>query len=105
MLLSNQKQICMPSMPRMPRMPCIRSMTRIRSIPVNSNITSIMSKAKEAQKIYATFNQEKVDIIFKAVAMAANTARIPLAELAFHETHIGNIEDKYSKEIIYYIIK
>ena len=103
MLLSNQKQICMPSMPRMP---CIRSMTRIRSIPVNSNITSIMSKAKEAQKIYATFNQEKVDIIFKAVAMAANKARIPLAELAFHETHIGNIEDKviknhYASEIIY----
>ena len=66
----------------------------------------IMSRAKEAQKKYAIFNQEKVDIIFKAVAMAANKARIPLAELAYNETHIGNIEDKviknhYASEIIY----
>ena len=33
----------------------------------------------EAQKQYATFTQEQVDKIFKAAALAANKARIPLA--------------------------
>ena len=34
---------------------------------------------------------EKVDIIFKADAMAANKAHIPLEELAYNETNKGNI--------------
>ena len=69
-------------------------------------VAAIMNRAKLAQRLYAEFDQERVDAIFKAVAMAANKARIPLAELAIAETAIGIVEDKviknhYASEIIY----
>ena len=39
----------------------------------------------------------QVDKIFKAAALAANAARIPLAKLAAQETGMGVIEDKVIK--------
>ena len=64
------------------------------------------SRVKKAQEEFATFSQEKVDEIFKAAAMAANAARIPLAKLAVEETGMGVVEDKviknhYAAEYIY----
>ncbi len=61
---------------------------------------------KKAQEEFATFSQEKVDEIFKAAAMAANAARIPLAKMAVEETGMGVVEDKviknhYASEYIY----
>ena len=50
-----------------------------------------------AQKEFELFTQEKVDEIFRAAALAANQARIPLAKLAVNETGMGVVEDKVIK--------
>ncbi|MBQ8378083.1 MAG: aldehyde dehydrogenase family protein, partial [Oscillospiraceae bacterium] len=65
-----------------------------------------LGEMKEAQKIFATYTQEQVDKIFKAAAIAANKARIPLAKIAVEETGMGVVEDKviknnYAAEYIY----
>ena len=56
-----------------------------------------ISRVREAQKKFATYTQEQVDNIFKAAAIAANKARIPLAKLAVEETGMGVVEDKVIK--------
>ena len=63
----------------------------------NSILDDLISKAQKAQKIYATFSQEKVDEIFKACAIAINSRRIPLAKMACEETGMGIVEDKVIK--------
>ena len=65
-----------------------------------------MKELREAQKIFSTYTQEQVDAIFKAVATAANKARIPLSRMAVEETGMGVLEDKviknhYAAEYIY----
>ncbi|MGO5175868.1 bifunctional acetaldehyde-CoA/alcohol dehydrogenase, partial [Ruminococcus sp. LCP21S3_E8] len=55
---------------------------------------------------FSTYTQEQVDKIFKAAAIAANQARIPLAKQAVEETGMGVVEDKviknnYAAEYIY----
>ncbi|MDY0242721.1 MAG: bifunctional acetaldehyde-CoA/alcohol dehydrogenase [Rhodospirillaceae bacterium] len=57
----------------------------------------LVAKAREAQRIFATFSQEQVDHIFKAACLAANKARIPLAKMAVEETGMGLVEDKIMK--------
>ncbi|WP_348770564.1 aldehyde dehydrogenase family protein, partial [Azospirillum sp. TSO35-2] len=52
---------------------------------------------KAAQRVYAEFSQEKVDLIFRQAALAAADARIPLAKLAVAETGMGVMEDKVVK--------
>ena len=56
-----------------------------------------MQKIKKAQKEFGKFSQEQVDKIFQAAAIAANQARIPLAEMAVAETGMGIVEDKVIK--------
>ena len=75
---------------------------------VNSveTLQQLIKKVKAAQKEYASFSQEQVDKIFKAVAIAANKERIPLAKMAVNETGMGIVEDKviknhYAAEYIY----
>ena len=63
-------------------------------------------RVREAQKVFATYNQEQVDRIFLAAASAATKARIPLAKMAVEETGMGVVEDKviknnYASEYIY----
>ena len=65
-----------------------------------------LENLKKVQKEFATFNQEKVDKIFFAAAIAANKMRIPLAKMAVEETGMGVVEDKviknhYAAEYIY----
>ena len=65
-----------------------------------------LSQVREAQKKFAEYSQEQVDKIFKAAAIAANMARIPLAKMAVEETGMGIVEDKviknhYAAEYIY----
>ncbi len=65
-----------------------------------------LARVKAAQKKFATYTQEQVDKIFKAAAVAANKARIPLAKMAVEETGMGVVEDKviknnYAAEHIY----
>ena len=65
-----------------------------------------VAKVKEAQEKFREYSQEKVDKIFKEVAIKANMERIPLAKLAVEETKMGLVEDKviknhYAAEYIY----
>ncbi len=65
-----------------------------------------IARVRQAQKQFATYTQEQVDAIFKAAAIAANQARIPLAKMAVAETGMGVVEDKviknnYAAEYIY----
>jgi len=56
-----------------------------------------IKSVRAAQEKFATYSQEQVDAIFRAAAMAANKARIPLAKLAVEETGMGIVEDKVIK--------
>ena len=65
-----------------------------------------LAELRQAQEIFSTYSQQQVDKIFRAAAMAANKARIPLAKLAVEETGMGIVEDKviknhYASEYIY----
>ena len=65
-----------------------------------------LARVRVAQRKFATYTQEQVDQIFKAAAIAANKARIPLAKMAVEETGMGIVEDKviknnYAAEYIY----
>ena len=69
-------------------------------------LLSAMEKLRNAQREFSAFSQDKVDEIFKAAALAANKARIPLAKMAVEETGMGIVEDKviknhYASEYIY----
>lgn len=69
-------------------------------------INEIVAKVSKAQKEYATFSQEKVDYIFKKVALKMASLRIPLAQMAVEETGMGIVEDKviknlYASEYVY----
>ncbi|MDO4538712.1 MAG: aldehyde dehydrogenase family protein, partial [Coriobacteriales bacterium] len=72
----------------------------------DEELRSKLALMREAQKVYASFTQEQVDKIFYEAALAANKARIPLAEMAVEETGMGLVEDKviknhYASEYIY----
>ncbi|KAG1664035.1 hypothetical protein FOA52_010454 [Chlamydomonas sp. UWO 241] len=71
-----------------------------------ASLQAVLTTAVVAQKAYSTFTQEQVDAIFKAAALAANRARIPLAKMAAEETKMGIAEDKviknhFASEFIY----
>ncbi len=61
------------------------------------DLEKLIKKVKEAQRVFATFDQDKVNKIFKAAATAADKARIPLAKMAANETEMGVVEDKIIK--------
>ena len=76
------------------------------SVDSIESLQKTIEKVKEAQREFSKFSQEKVDEIFKASAIAANQARIPLAKMAVEETGMGVVEDKviknhYASEYIY----
>lgn len=57
----------------------------------------VIQQVLDAQRAYARFDQEQVDAVFKAAALAAASARIELAKLAVQETGMGIMEDKVIK--------
>ena len=70
------------------------------------SLQNTITRVRKAQEEFSKFSQEKVDQIFKAAAIAANQARIPLALMAVEETGMGVVEDKiiknhYAAEYIY----
>ena len=70
------------------------------------SLEKAMQRIRKAQQEYGKFSQEQVDKIFQAAAIAADQARIPLAEMAVEETGMGLVEDKviknhYAAEYIY----
>ena len=60
-------------------------------------LKALLARVRQAQEKFAEFPQEKVDAIFRAAAIAANQARIPLAKMAVAETGMGVVEDKVIK--------
>lgn len=69
-------------------------------------LEEVLKRVRNAQKKFANYTQEQVDKIFQAAAIAANSARIPLAQMAVNETKMGVVEDKiiknhYAAEYIY----
>ena len=65
-----------------------------------------IAAVRQAQQKFAAYSQQQVDAIFKAAAIAANKARLPLAKMAVEETGMGVVEDKviknnYAAEYIY----
>ena len=70
------------------------------------SLQNTITRVRKAQEEFSKFSQEKVDEIFKAATIAANQARIPLAQMAVEETGMGVVEDKiiknhYAAEYIY----
>ena len=71
-----------------------------------NDLRVLLAQVRKAQMEFSTYSQEQVDAIFKAVATAANNARISLAKMAVEETGMGVFEDKvlknhYAAEYIY----
>ncbi len=62
-----------------------------------AELDALVARVKAAQEEFATFSQEKVDAIFRAASLAANHARIPLAQQAVAESGMGIVEDKVIK--------
>ena len=70
------------------------------------SLQEAFDRVRKAQKEFSKYTQEQVDKIFKAAAIAANQARIPLAKMAVEETGMGVVEDKviknnYAAEYVY----
>lgn len=71
-----------------------------------AELDALVARVQAAQKEFSTFSQEQVDKIFRAASLAANQARIPLAQQAVAESGMGIIEDKviknhFASEFIY----
>ena len=84
----------------------VMAKTEVKIVDSIETLEARLAEIREAQEIFATYTQEQVDKIFKAAALAANKARIPLAKMAVEETGMGIVEDKviknnYAAEHIY----
>ncbi|MBY8298973.1 bifunctional acetaldehyde-CoA/alcohol dehydrogenase [Vibrio fluvialis] len=62
-----------------------------------AELDALVARVKAAQAEFATYSQEQVDKIFRAASLAANQARIPLAQQAVAESGMGIVEDKVIK--------
>ncbi len=62
-----------------------------------AELNGLVERVRQAQQQYAGFSQEQVDKIFRAAALAAADARIPLAKMAVAESGMGIVEDKVIK--------
>jgi len=63
----------------------------------SEQLNALVEQVKQAQQQYAGFSQQQVDKIFRAAALAAADARIPLAKMAVAESGMGIVEDKVIK--------
>lgn len=60
-------------------------------------VSEIINKGRKAQQEFETYNQEKVDLVVRAVGKAVYDNGEELARLAVDETGMGNYEDKVMK--------
>lgn len=67
------------------------------SVSTLDELNAMMIRVKKAQAIYAGYSQKQVDAIFRAAALAAADARLPLSRMAVEETGMGVLEDKVIK--------
>ena len=64
-----------------------------------SEIARLLAIAKEAQSEYLKFDQEQIDQMVKAMAMAGVDKHMELARMAVEETKMGVYEDKVTKNL------
>lgn len=68
-----------------------------RDLASVQTMRNAVQKANEAQKVFMTFSQEKIDAIVEAVATASLEKSKELAQLAVEETGMGVVEHKILK--------
>ncbi|SJZ37900.1 acetaldehyde dehydrogenase (acetylating) [Pilibacter termitis] len=68
----------------------------LRSI---QEVRDLLKKAKAAQAILATFSQEKIDELVRAISEKTYAKRVELAKMANEETGFGRWEDKVIKNL------
>lgn len=81
-----------------------------RDLISRQEVRDLIKKSKEAQKIYATFSQEKIDSIVCSIAEGIKGYSEKLAKMAVEETGFGNWQDKvlknkFASEYVYEYIK
>ncbi|MEI6667900.1 MAG: aldehyde dehydrogenase family protein [Acidobacteriota bacterium] len=64
---------------------------------VSQYADALVGGARDAAAVFATFDQDRVDLVVRAVCEAAYAARTKLAKLACAETGMGRYEDKVIK--------
>ena len=77
---------------------------------IKKMVDDLVAKAKKASEEYLQLNQEQVNNIIKAMALAGLEKHMELAKMAIEETGRGIYEDKITKnmfatEYIYHSIK
>lgn len=85
-------------------------MAEEKKIDVQAMVNELVANAQKALAAYMTMNQEQIDEIVKAMALAGQADHMRLAKLAVEETGRGIYEDKMTKNIfateyIYHSIK
>lgn len=76
---------------------CVKNLDNTKHVASVEELEVLIAKVKQAQQIFATYSQDQINKIFKAVAKEANKARIPLAKMTVAETGMGVVEDKIIK--------
>ena len=66
-------------------------------VKTTEDLSTLIERVVAAQKKFAEFGQEQVDLIFRHAAQAANENRIALAKMAAEESGMGIFEDKVIK--------
>ena len=66
---------------------------------INEMIDDLVERARKASLEFSKLNQEQVDTIVKAMAMAVLENHMYLARIAVEETKRGIYEDKITKNI------
>ena len=66
---------------------------------VEAQISRLIERAKEARHEFLKLNQEQIDLIVKAMALAGVETHMELARLAVEETGMGIYEDKVTKNL------
>ena len=83
---------------------------RSKTVDVKAVVDEKVARARAALRAFMEYDQEQVDAIVKAMALAGLDAHMRLAKMAVEETGRGVYEDKMTKNIfateyIYHSIK
>ena len=63
----------------------------------NETVSELVERARLAQEKFQFATQEQVDRLVRSICKAVYDQAEHLAEMAVDETHLGNVEDKTSK--------
>ena len=64
---------------------------------IKTQIDEMILKARQAQRLFESYNQEQVDALVKAIAKVVYDNAKPFAKMAVEETRMGVYEDKIKK--------